>query len=903
MIRKIISTLTLIMVAVMVSAQTGNLRGTITDQSSGRPVSQVTVIAGLVQTTTDGGGNYEVKGLTPGKLYVTATGQGIETRSEEIDIKDGDNTWSPVVTITNSSAGDVQGITEVSVSQLDLEDEGRGQSVGGLLQSTGDVFTSTAGYVLSAAYFKTRGFDSENFAVYMNGVKVNDAETGWPAWSEWGGLNDVTRNKEVSIGLNPSSFSFGYPGGATNIITRASEQRQQTKFTYSLGNRSYTHRWMFTHSTGLMQNGWAFSVSASKRYGTEGAIDGLFYDSYSYFAAAEKKINEKHSLAFSVMGTPTKRAQRSGSTQEVYDLLGDNLYNANWGYQNGEKRASRIKHFHEPIFTLNHYWQIKENTRLTTSAFFQTGYNGSKALNWYNAADPRPDYYRNLPSYYYLQGNKAGGDAATEYWKTNPEAGLIDWNSLYQANYGQNALGKQAAYIMEDRRIDQTSMGLSFLLNAQITENLKINGGLEARKYKGHHYKLIDDLLGGTYWIDVDQFAERDLAGDTVAAQNDLQNPNRRVGEGDTYGYNYNLYQDELNLWANAEFTYNKVDFYVGATGNYIRMWRDGLYQNGRFPDNSLGESEKKDFISPGAKAGFTYKINGRNFIQGNAMWMERAPSLRDAFISQRIRNDYVDGLTKEKVLGGDISYIIRSPYIKARLTAFQTMFYDQAELRSFYHDDLNTFVHLVMTGIDKIHQGFEFGTEVKLTTAISMTAVASVGNYRITSRPQGTITAENGTLEETTQTIYLKNFYVPGVQNAGSIGFNYRHPAYWFFNANVNYFGKNYLDYNPLRRTASAIDGLFTADDVEKVAAITEQTKLDDAITLDASIGKSIKMGQYYLNINFSVSNILDNKNLVTGGYEQYRYESDTQLYEKFPAKYFYGLGRTYYLNVGFRF
>lgn len=901
--RKIILTLSLVLVAVMVYSQTGTLRGTITDQSSGQPLPQVTVIAGLVQATTDAGGNYELKGLAVGKLYVTATGSGIETRSEEMDITAGDNTWSPTVVVVNTTTTDMQGITEVSASQLDLEDEGRGQSVGGLLQSSGDVFTSTAGYVLSAAYFKTRGFDSENFAVYMNGVKVNDAETGWPAWSEWGGLNDVTRNKEVGIGLNPSAFSFGFPGGATNIITRASEQRKQTKFTYSLGNRSYTHRWMFTHSTGMMENGWAFSVSASKRYGTEGAIDGLFYDSYSYFAAAEKKINDQHSLAFSVMGAPTKRAQRSGSTQEVYDLLGDNLYNANWGYLNGEKRASRIKDFHEPIFTLNHYWQLAENTRLTTSAFFQTGYNGSKALNWYNAADPRPDYYRNMPSYYYLQGLTEAGDAATEFWKTNPEAGLIDWNSLYQANHGQNAAGKQTAYIMENRRIDQTNIGLSFLLNSQITENMKLNGGLELRKYKGHHYKLIDDMLGGNFWVDVDQFAERDLAGDTVASQNDLQNPNRIVGEGDTYGYNYNLFQDELNLWANAEFTYNKIDFYVGATGNYTRIWREGIYQNGRFPDNSLGESEKKDFMSPGAKTGFTYKVNGRNFIQGNAMWMERAPLLRDAFISQRIRNDFAKGIANETIVGGDISYIIRSPYLKARLTAYQTMFYDQTELRSFYHDDLNTFVNMVMTGIDKVHQGVEFGAEVKLTTAISVTAVASLGNYRITSRPEGTITAENATIDETTETFYLKNFYVPGVQNAGSLGINYRHPAYWFFNANVNYFGKNYLDYNPLRRTMNAIDGLYTQADIDKVKAITEQQKLDDAITLDASIGKSIKMGKYFLNLNFSVSNILDNTDLVTGGYEQYRYESDTQMYDKFPAKYFYGLGRTYYLNIGFRF
>jgi hypothetical protein len=87
----------------------------------------------------------------------------------------------------------------------------------------------------------------------------------------------------------------------------------------------------------------------------------------------------------------------------------------------------------------------------------------------------------------------------------------------------------------------------------------------------------------------------------------------------------------------------------------------------------------------------------------------------------------------------------------------------------------------------------------------------------------------------------------------------------------------------------------------------------LDGGVTVDASIGKSIRIDyKYYLNINLSATNILNNRNLRTGGYEQSRFRADdtsTTLDERavylqrFPSKYFYAFGSTIYLNIGFRF
>jgi hypothetical protein len=550
------------------------------------------------------------------------------------------------------------------------------------------------------------------------------------------------------------------------------------------------------------------------------------------------------------------------------------------------------------MMILAHYWDIDRKTRLTSSLGYSFGYNGGTALNWYNAADPRPDYYRYLPSY---QTDPYIKNLVTQSWLNNPEVSQINWDKLYQANYLANATGTQAKYILEDRRNDQQQFSVNILLNKEITSNVKFDGGLEYRKYRGHHFKTIADLLGGKYWVDIDQFAERDFQGDTIKNQNDLNNPNRIVKEGDTYGYDYYIYSNTGQLWGQMDVTLDKVDYYISGSVSNTTFWRHGNMKNGRYPDNSYGDSPERNFVTGGVKAGATYKFSGRHFLIGNAMYLTRAPFVYNSFVSPRTRGQYVNDLKQEKIISGDLNYILRTPQMKARLTIYHTMFYDQSEVTSFYHDDYKTFVNYALTGINKVHQGIEFGSEVKVSPTISVSAVAALGNFRYTNNPNSIISYDNGSKPDTTQIVYSKSFYVNGTpQTAGSIGLNYRHPKYWFFNANFNYFGKMYLDFNPERRTSAALSNMSPDD--PRIPDIINQIKLDDGFTLDASIGKSWQINKTNINLNFSVTNILDNTKLITGGYEQMRFDYDNKNINKFPPKYFYGFGRTFFLNLGIR-
>jgi hypothetical protein len=888
-------------------AQTGLVTGRVIDAESARPLPTVTVKIGTQQTFSDAEGIFSFSGVSTGDAAAEFSISGYESIIKLITVTE--ETDLGTIKMTPSYVSDLMsgGLSEISISSSDSDDDSKGQNISGLLSASNDVFVNTASYTFGPAYFRMRGYDNELGTTYIGNTPISDVETGRTTWAIWGGLNDATRNKVAVNGIAPSSFSFGNLGGVTNIITRASQHRAQTKLTYSLTNRTYTNRLMFTHSTGMMDNNWAFTISGSRRWGQGGYVEGTYYDGWAWFVGAERKLNDNHSLAVSAFASPVRRGMQGGSTREVYDLTGTNYYNPNWGYQNGEVRNARERIMNQPVVILNHYWKLSGKTQITNAASLLFGETGTTALNWYNSSDPRPDYYRYLPSYYPSTGANATDPAIAEAYadrfRNDINYRQVNWDKLYQTNYLANLEGKQARYIIENRHNDQQQLSLTSFINHEISERVRIDGGIEYTSNTGYFYKTIHDMLGGEYWVDIDQFAERDFSWDDTIAQNDLDNPNRVVTEGDKFGYGYKLHQNSGNIWTVVSVSGRKFDYYGGVKLSSTTFWREGLMRNGRYPENSFGDGTKHNFTDYAVKAGATYKITGRHFVEANVTRMTRAPFIRNSYLSARVRDEVVPDLKSENISSGEFSYHLRAPQVKARITLYHTLFKNASEINSYYHDSIRTFVNMAMYNIEKVHQGVEIGAEVKIIPQLSAVTAANIGNYRYTNRSMATITVENGTLPDIDRTIYNKNFYIPGTpQTALSFGLKYAGPRYLFADVHVNYFDNIYLDFNPERRTAYAIAGLGEGDPL--IGVITRQEKLQGGMTLDASVGKSIRLRyKYYLNLNFSISNILDNQDITTGGYEQLRFDFAEKNVGKFPPKYYHYYGRTFFLNIGFRF
>lgn len=788
-------------------------------------------------------------------------------------------------------------------------------NISGVLTASRDAFISSAAFTLGTYRFRLRGYDSEYTNVSMNNIAMNDMENGRPIFAQWGGLNDVMRNQNITLGLNPTSFSFGGVGGATNIDSRAGSQWKQFRASYAASNRTYFNRLMASYSTGKLANGWAFSVAASRRWAKEGYVPGTNYDAYSYFTSVEKFFGNKNRLSLTIFGAPNKRGRQNASFQEANDLAGTNFYNPNWGFQQGEVRNARIGTTHIPTFILMHQFDINEKSTLSASASYQFGRNGVTALNWYNAADPRPDYYRNLPSF---QTDPIMADLVAQEYATNTNVSQINWDGLYQANFnsfetienvnntGETQTVNLSRYVIEDRRNDLKKANANILYANQISKVTTINAGFNYNWQQTENYNAVADLLGGEYFVNYNVFAERDFPDNIDVRQNDLDNPNRLLKVGDRYGHDYFGITHFAGVWGQGVFKFNQLEAFLGAEFSNTRLWRSGNVRNGVFPENSLGDSEKQIFYNYNVKGGLTYKINGRNYLFANASIGTIAPLFRNSFVAPRSRNEVAANLGNEEIRSFEGGYILRAPKVKARAVFYYTEFTNQIRVGSFFVEGSGVLGNFIMNNIDKSHMGGEFALDIDVYKGFSITPVAAIGRHIYSDRPNVTIVRDNTSdVLVDSETAYLKNFFLGnGPQMAGTLGLNYRSPKYWFVNLNLNYFDRIFTDIDPFRRTQSTLETL----DEDTKRTIVKQEQLPGQFTMDLFAGyswkidntfKSMKNSQF-IYFNLGVSNLTNNRKFATGGFEQLRFTvEDTG---RFPSKYFYNFGTNFFASITYR-
>lgn len=894
-------------------AQSGSIQGNVIDGESVKPLQNIFVqVEGeKAGAYTNEEGTFLLNNVPAGNGVLIFSGEGFKTKQLEFSLTEGE--LLQIGSVTMKAGYDREEVVlEMPVIELEESDvdgeSSSSQSAGGLLHSSDDLFSSTAAYTFGNARFSVRGYDQENSGVFFNGIQMNDMETGRPSWSDWGGLNDAVRNTEITYGNDNSNSTLLSLGGTANVITRASEYSPGIKVSYMSTNRNYRNRIMATASTGLMKNNMAVTISGSHRWAEEGYVEGTFYDAWAYFLAVEKIFNEKHSLSLTAFAAPNKRGKQIGSSQEAYDASGDNYYNANWGYQNGEKRNARVANAQKPFVSLNHIWKFNEELKINSSVAYSFGRSGGTALNWYDAKDPRPNYYKYLPYYNRLTEGYV--------WENQQ----VDWDFFYFAN-GKNLYTLQdvdgvdgnditfmrSKYMVEDRRIDHDQIKANVLISYDLNEDLKLNGNVNYSWYKGRHYKVVDDLLGGDYWVDIDQFAERDFSNPEIA-QSDLNNPNRLTEDGDVFGYDYDANIQKIGGFVKADYTMGNIDLYLGTELSNTSFFRTGNMRNGKFPEDSYGDSEKQNFFNYGVSLGANYKISGRHIVYGNAKYLTRAPFFDNAYVSPRTRDFLVDGLTSETITSLDLNYVVRMPYLVGRISGYYTKFDDQVDVKSYFNDYEHSFVNYVMTGMDKKHIGVEIGLEGKITSELSVNAVAAIGQYTYDSRPDLTITVDNNAseIQGNDNKVYIKDFYVPGTpQQAYSLGIKYNSPKFWWLELNGSYFDDIYLDFHPGRRVVSAVGTLdpSTPYGVDKIEEITSQEKLPGQFMVNISGGKSWKIGDYIIRVHAQANNILNNQEFITGGYEQMRFDYATQDVNKFSPVYFYAYGTNYMLILTFQF
>lgn len=967
--------------AISASAYDGGIKAKVVNRSGRVPVQGATVslsfddeVIKTVKSAPDG--SFFFEDLPDGRYTVSVDADEFLSTKLNVTVENG--IVRDLMFVTLSAARRAEEVDASNFAEFDLDDSGYTDAPT-ILFSTNDVYTDVVGYGFSNIRFKNRGYNSETQDVYLAGVPMNDAITGYSPFSLWSGLNEAMRSKDSTLGLEMSDFGNGGYNGVTNITAVPSAVRTGWRFSVLSNSALYRFRLMASYSSGELDNGWSYAFNASARLGGNDWVKGVYYRNFALYGGIGKKFDDVHKLSLLAFATPGQRGAQNSSTQEVYDLMGDNMYNSNWGYQNGKVRNSRVRHTFEPIVALKYDFTPSDVFSAYATLLFRGGYNGYTALDWYDAQDPRPDYYRNLPSYFYMEEddyNRTNWEKA-EWAKLawTDRSGLFDnyqhlnWDRLYNVNY--NNVEGRSKYALEERRVDQRDINLVAAFNWLARTDLSIKGGFNAKINRTENYKLMNDLLGGQYYLNIDSFAERDFASNVALVQNDLDyflanGQAEKVVKGGKYGYDYLAQIRRADVWANGTWTRGGFSAALAATLGVDSFWREGLVRKGLFAgldDNgqeisydgrlltsyddkgrvisSKGKSEVSTFFTWSTKLALAYELAGGHRFSVNAGYFNDAPTFNQSFISARTRNSLVEDLTTVKTLSADVNYQYNNSGYSLRVTGFYTGIKDQTDVMSFYDDSQHSFTNFAMTGIDQRHLGLELGVKVPLfVDGLTASAVLSWGEYVYTSNPKMVQTVDNsaevvrsesvpywkshpiykvaGVVDGVTvydqdvdgNYIVEKNVkhYVPSTpQLATALQLNYRTNDYWFFELGAQYFANSYLDMNPLYRTHLACgggDGLETPAEVEYMAA---QEKFNPAFLLNGSIGKSWQLvnRKYTLGFSLEANNILNNRGVKTGGYEQTRLISSygKDRYYRFDPKYFYMSGASYMLNIYFRF
>ena len=661
--KNLLATLLMVFFTVSLMAQ-GTIMGTVLEEGTEEALIGATIYLEGTNygTTTDLDGKFTISDVEAGdyKLVISYTGYG----DIMMDVNPATNGNIGTVAMATSSIGlqEVNVIASIAVdrktpiavttiSGAEVAAKVGNQEYPEILRSTPSVYVTKQGGGFGDSRINIRGFDQRNTAVMINGIPVNDMENGWVYWSNWAGLSDVTSNLQVQRGLGASKLAVPSVGGSINIITNAAEMRKGTSVSLSTGNDGY-QKYGLAYNTGLMDNGFAVSAMVSHTRG-DGYVDGTAFQAYSYFLSASKTFNNEHTLALSAVGAPQWHHQRTVSSFDninigTYREKGIK-YNHVWGTLNGEEFTWRKNFYHKPKVFLNHYWTLGDNTDLKTSAYVSFGRGGGtgprgrlrtpgSVFDSYSG-DGRGIHDENGQVRFddlvaYHQGSTEFEEwGAKEVASEGPQAG----NYVSTSNGQLMGSGEEGTGFI--RRASMNShnwTGLLSTLTHRLSSNLTLTGGIDARYYKGIHYRRLENLLGNDAYLSQsdDNNPANYITTPSEAKFGNFGDPSYK--DGNILNYHNDGIVTWAGLFGQIEYSSDVVTAFVSASGSNQGFKRIDYFN---YLDSDPEQtSEVQNFGGGTIKGGVNFNITERSNFYANAGFISRQPIFDNVFIN--FRND-----------------------------------------------------------------------------------------------------------------------------------------------------------------------------------------------------------------------------------------------------------------------
>ena len=209
--KRILSFLFVCFNVLFVFAQQTVVKGVVKDMLTNQPIDGVSVSFENSELIiyTDDMGFFQFSAAVPlGEQMLSLSKVGYLNTRYPVTVNEGQtlNIQDIMLSLDNSD----DDLFTITLSDDELNDDTSGaDNISGLLSASQDIFQRAAAFEFSQSFFRVRGLNTDNGSVLMNGIEMNKMFDGRPQWSNWGGLNDVLRGQELSMGLAPSSFTFG----------------------------------------------------------------------------------------------------------------------------------------------------------------------------------------------------------------------------------------------------------------------------------------------------------------------------------------------------------------------------------------------------------------------------------------------------------------------------------------------------------------------------------------------------------------------------------------------------------------------------------------------------------------------------------------------------------------------
>jgi outer membrane receptor protein involved in Fe transport len=754
---------------------TGTVVGKIIDEETGEAVTGANVI---IQGTTIGAasdleGEFKITGVPTGKQKFEVSFISYERMTITKNVAPAKDQVTDLGTIKLKIAAlgmqEVQVIasigidrqTPVAMSNIkaeEIETTLGNQEFPEVLESTPGVYATKSGGGFGDSDITIRGFESTNVGVLINGVPVNDMENGRVYWSNWAGLADATQTVQIQRGLGASKVAIPSIGGTINIISKASDADKGGSVSASVGNDGYQKQ-IISASTGLTEDNLAVTFSLGQTSGN-GYVDGTQFQGYQYFANIAKKLNDNHEITLTAIGASQTHGQRqSRSTISDYANSDRGIrYNPDWGYKNGQETNIEDNFYTKPLFSLNHYWTVSPKLDVSTAAYYSVGTGG-------------------------------GGGTATNGGDYDRKDGVVDFETIVDENIDNGEFGSTA--ILRASLNNHQWAGALSSLNYALNENIDILGGVDFRYYKGEHYQIVTDLLGGEYFPD----------------DNDVNNPNRALQVGDKRSY----YNDGIVLWeggfVQGEYSKDNLSAFATFQASNTSYQRVDYFNYSDSDPNQT--SPVYNFFAFGTKGGANYNLSKNHNVFANLGYFERAPFFNTVF--PVFTNEANTAAENEKVLSYELGYGYRSTKFSANVNVYRTTWTDktfQVTVPNQGPEGTNLFGNVL--GVEAIHQGLEIDFLYEPIEGLTFNGMGSFGDWRWNNNIENVSIFDENNVEVRTVSLFIADTKVGGSAQTTAMGrVSYEILEGLKIRGEYSYFDNIYARFDVLSRTTEESAGV----------------------------------------------------------------------------------------------